>query len=203
MPAMSLISLALLLAAVPDPALAAAIRATERFEVPGQPCLARPDAMAELSLAERKRQREVRSDSHWLNRLVRERYGDRLAFSGLTVEGGRLRHVVWLTGTAPIPPLRLRHRAADVPVEIRYNAPWSIAEVFRRRAAVAPMLKHLVPDVQGESYREGPDAAWIELDVYSPDGRPLSEVLALCDKLRAAYRLPVLIRFTAGRLELR
>ncbi len=199
---MFLISLTLSLAAAPDPTLAAAIRATEPYKVPGRPCLARPNPMTEISSAERRRQREVRSDSHWLNRFVRERYGDRLAFTGLSAEGGRLRHVVWLTGTAPVPPMRLRDRAAGVPVEIRYNAPWSIAEVFRRRAAVAPILPQLVPDVQGEAYREGPDAGYIHLDVYSPGGRPRDDVLARCDKIRAAYRLPVLISFIPARMEL-
>jgi hypothetical protein len=47
---------------------------------------------------------------------------------------------------------------------------------------------------------QGPDAGWISLDVYSPDGRPRADVLAHCQALRRAYRLPVLIRFIPGRV---
>jgi hypothetical protein len=185
-----------------DPLLDAAIEATRRFEVEGQPCLARPDDWPVLSAAERRRQREVRSDSHWLNRFVRQQYADRLAFSGLVAGAGGLRHIVWLTGAAPVPPLRLTHRAADVPVEVRYGAPWSLEEVSRRRVAAAPARARLVPDANGEGYREGPDGGYVSLDVYSPDGRPRADVLAQCEKLRQAYRLPVLITFTAGRVTL-
>jgi len=183
-----------------EPALAAAISAASRHEVPGRPCLARPHRFAEISLAERRRQREVRSDSHWLNRHVRERYADRLAFSGLDASGGRLRHVVWLTGTDPIPPLRLSARARDVPVVIRYGAPWNLAEVMRRREAASPALARLVPDAQGVGYAEGPGANFVEIMAYSPGGRPRQDVLAQCDALRSAYRLPVLITFVGGRM---
>jgi hypothetical protein len=189
--------------AVPqDPSLAAAIEATRPFEVPGRPCLARPDRWPELSAAERRRQREVRSDSHWLNRFVRRHYADRLAFSGLDASGGRLRHVVWLTGTAPVPPLRLTHRAAAVPVEIRYGAPWTERDVQQRRIAAGPARAQLVPDAQGEGFMQLPGAGWINLDVYSPGGAPRDDVLAHCEALRRAYRLPVLISFTPGRVSL-
>ena len=195
-------ALLLILAAQPwrsDPALAAAIAATAAHEVPGRPCLAPPQRFTDLPAADRRRQREVRSDSHWLNRFVRERYQDRLAFSGLDARGGRLRHVVWLTGTAPIPPLRLSGRARGVPVVILYGAPWSLAEVSRRREAASPALSRLVPDAQGVGYAEGPGANYVEIMVYSPGGRPRPDVLAQCDALRSAYRLPVLITFVAGR----
>jgi hypothetical protein len=191
---------AALSAAFQDPQLEAAIEATRPYEVPGRPCLARPRSWPEIGVAERRRQREVRSDSHWLNRFVRDHYGERLAFSGLDATGGRLRHVVWLTGSAPIRPLRLTHRAANVPVEIRYGAPWSEQEVMRRRSAAGPQRARLVPDAQGEGFVQGPDAGWISLDVYSPDGGPRADVLAHCQALRRAYRLPVLIRFIAGRV---
>lgn len=183
-----------------DPALAAAIAATAEQEVPGRPCLARPRRFGEIAAADRRRQREVRSDSHWLNRFVRERYADRLAFSGLDASGGRLRHIVWLTGRQPVPPLRLSGRARDVPVVIRYDAPWSLEEVSRRRAAASPALLRLVPDAQGVGFSEGPGANFVEIMVYSPDGRPRADVLAQCDALRSAYRLPVLISFVAGRM---
>ncbi len=182
-----------------EPGLAQAIAATAPYEVVGRPCLARPHRFLELAPEQRRRQREVRSDSHWLNRFVREHYGERLAFSGLDGSGGRLRHVVWLTGTEPVPPLRLRDRAADVPVEIVYDAPWSLEEVMRRREAAHPVLARLVPDAQGVGYMEGPDGGYVSIDVYSPDGQPRADVLARCDALRAAYRLPVLITFIAAR----
>ena len=182
-----------------DPALAAAVAATASHELPGRPCLARPQRFADLPVADRRRRREVRSDSHWLNRFVRERYADRLAFSGLDASGGRLRHVIWLTGNERVPPLRLSGRARGVPVEIRYGAPWSLAEVMRRREAASPALTRLVPDAQGVGYAEGPNANFVEIMVYSPGGQPRADVLARCDALRSAYRLPVLITFVAGR----
>jgi len=186
-----------------DPALARAMAAAARFEVPGRPCLGHASmSPARLEGEERRRQREIQSDSHWLNRFVRERYGDRLAYSGLQRRDGRWVHIVALTGTEPIPPMRLADRAAGVPVEIAYGAPWSLEEVMRRRSAANAEMLRLVPDAQGEGFMETPEGGWIKLDVYSPDGRPRADVLAHCDALRRAYRLPVLIQFVAGRVSL-
>ena len=186
-----------------EPELARAIAAAAAFEVEGRPCLARTGAWpAALTPDERRRQREIRSDSHWLNRFVRARYGERLAYSGLRRRGGRFVHVVALTGSQPIPPLRLGDRAAGVPVEIVYDAPWSLEEVMRRRIAAGETMRRLVPDAQGEGFVEMPEGGWISLDVYSPDGRPRQDVLGHCDALRRAYRLPVLIRFISARVSL-
>lgn len=183
-----------------EPELAAAIAATRPYEVEGRPCLARVDSWPPYTPEQRPRIIEIQSDSHWLNRFVRERYGDRLAFTGLDARGGRYRHVVALTGTEPIPPLKLGGRAADVPVVITYNAPWSLREVERRRAAAHDALMRLVPDAQGLGYMESPEGGWILIDVYSPGAKPRPDVLARCDALRRAYRLPVLIVFIPSKV---
>ena len=183
------------------PALARGIAATRPYEVEGRPCLAKVDSWPPpLGAQELRRQRVVQSDSHWLNRFVRERYGPRLAYSGLHRRDGRWVHIVALTGSERIAALRLGARAADVPVEIVYDAPWSLEEVLRRRTAGNPAMLRLVPDAQGEGYMESPEGGWVLLQVYSPGGEPRVDVLAHCDALRRAYRLPVLIEFVAGRI---
>lgn len=183
-----------------DPALARAIAASAPFEVPGRPCLARPRTWPELTPAMRRRQREIQSDSHWLNAEVRRRYPDRLAYTGLDASGGRYRHIVALTGNAPVPAMKLSGRAAGVPVVIVYNAPWSLAEVGRRRDKGNAAARALVPELQGEGFHESPEGGFITLDAYTPDGQPDLAVLAKCDALRFAYRLPVLITFNSGRV---
>ena len=186
-----------------DPVLAAAVAATAPYEVPGRPCLARPRPDGPgLAPELRRRQQEIQSDSHWLNRHVRRLYPERLAYSGLDLREGRFRHVVWLTGHERVPPLRLGGRAADVPVEIVYGAPWSEAEVSRRRRIGGETMRRFIPDAQGEGFSQFADAGWVHLDVHSPTGEPREDVLAHCDALRRAYRLPVLIAFNAGRLGL-
>lgn len=184
-----------------EPALVAAIAATAPYEVPGRPCLARPLPPGPgLKPERRRRQREIQSDSHWLNRHVRQLYSERLAYSGLDFRDGRFRHVVWLTGSERVPALRLGGRAADVPVEIVYGAPWSEAEIFRRRGIGNPVMTRLIPDAQGEGHMQFVEAGWVNLDVHSPTGEAREDVLAHCDALRRAYRLPVLISFNSGRI---
>ena len=182
-----------------DPELAAAIMASRANEVDGTPCLAKPYARLSLTPAQHRRQREIQSDSHWLNRHVQERYSERLAFTGLDARGGRYRHLVALTGTRPIPPLKLGGRAADVPVIVSYNAPFSMQEIARRRGQGQEVARRLVPDLLGTGYAHQPDGGWIKMDVFSADGRPRADVLAHCDALRLAYRLPVLIEFINAR----
>lgn len=182
-----------------DPALAAAITASRVNEVEGRPCLAKPHAGLSLTPAQHRRQREIQSDSHWLNRYLRERYGERLAYTGLDARGGRYRHLVVLTGTRTIPPLKLGGRAADVPVVITYGAPFSMQEVARRRSQGQEAARRLVPDLLGTGYADSPGGGWIKMDVFSADGRPRVDVLAHCDALRLAYRLPVLIEFINAR----
>lgn len=182
-----------------DPALAAAVAASRENEVEGKPCLAKPYARLSFTPAQHRRQREIQSDSHWLNRHVRDRYGERLAYTGLDARGGRYRHLVALTGTRPIPALKLGGRAADVPVIVTYNAPFSMEEVARRRDQGQEAAQRLVPDLLGTGFAHRPDGGWINMQVFSADGRPRADVLAHCDALRQIYRLPVLIEFINAR----
>ena len=182
-----------------DLALAAAITASRENEVEGRPCLAKPYAGVSLTPAQRRQQREIQSDSHWLNRYVRERYGERLAYTGLDARGGRYRHLVALTGTRPILPPKLGGRASNVPVVVSYNAPFSMQEVVRRRDQGQEAAQRLVPDLLGTGFAHRPDGGWNHMQVFSADGRPRADVLAHCDALRLAYRLPVLIEFMNAR----
>lgn len=186
-------------AANDEPALAALLVASRRFEVAGQPCVEKPQPRPDWADARHRRQREIRSDSHWLNRYVDERYGDRVAYSGLDASGGRLRHVVALTGTRPVPPMKLGGRAAFIPVVVTYGAPLSKREIARRRAANRLAADRLVPDMQGTAYVHDPQGGYLRMYVYSSDGRPRADVLTRCDALRRAYRLPVLMQFTQGK----
>lgn len=186
-----------------DPALAVAIAATRRHEAPGRPCLENMRTWPAFTDEQRPRILEIHEASRSFNRSIREKYVDRLAFNGLDLHEGRYRHVVALTGTDTIPPLRLSGRAADVPVVITYDAPWTLQEVHRRLREVHAQgtLERLVPDQQGGAgYIESPDGGWVLINVYSPGGQPRDDVLAHCDALRRAYRLPVLIKFIPHRL---
>lgn len=178
------------------------IGAVAEFEVEGKPCLARPFPRLEQTPTDWRRQREIQSDSHWLNRHLHETFPERLNFSGLDARGpqSEWRHLVRLTGSDPIPPLRLRDWAADIPVVIEYDAPWSLAEVLRRRSATTEALIRLVPDLNGSGYHEYMGYGAVSLDVYSEDSQPDEAVLAKCDALRRLLQLPVIINFEAGRI---
>ncbi|HEX8318743.1 MAG TPA: hypothetical protein VF632_10140 [Longimicrobium sp.] len=185
------------------PALAAAIAATRRLEAPGRPCLADVRSWPAITDEQRPRLLEIHAASRAFNRTIREKYADRLAFNGLDLHDGRYRHVIALAGTDPIAPLKLRGRAADVPVVVTYNAPWTLREVHERLRQVHAQgtLQRLVPDAQaGAAYQESPDGGWMLITVHSPDGQPRPDVLAHCDALRRAYQLPVLFSFTSTRL---
>jgi hypothetical protein len=183
-----------------EPALAAAIAATRRHEAPGRPCLRDVRSWPAITDEQRPRLLEIHAASRSFNRHVREKYADRLAFNGLDLHDGRYRHVVALAGRDTIPQLKLPGRAADVPVVITYNAPWTLREVHERLRQVHARgtLQRRVPDAQaGAAYQESPDGGWMLITVYSPDGQPRADVLAHCDALRRAYHLPVLFDFTS------
>ncbi len=110
------------------------IDAIRAFEVPGRPCLAREWGSRRFGSV--RRQREIQSDSNWLNAYLHRTYPERLLFSGLDWRGDRFVYIVLLTGRQHIPPQRLHDRAANVPVIIEYGAPLSFAEI-RHRAGVA------------------------------------------------------------------
>lgn len=175
------------------------IDAVRAFEVPGRPCLAREWGSGRFV---DPRQRELRSDSGWLGAYLKKTYPERLLSSGLDRRGERFVYVVRLTGRQRIAPQRLRGRAADVPVILEYDAPWSLTEIKRRVSEVADQPHKLVPDLQGASLAADPGFGAVRMEVYSPGGRPRAEVLAQCDALRRLYRLPVLIEFINGKINL-
>ena len=61
------------------------------------------------------------------------------------------------------------------------------------------MFQEIVPvDPSASSNRV---RAWaVMIDVYSEHGKPDTQALAQCDRLRRAYDLPVLMQFSSGRM---
>ena len=164
-------------------------------------CLAAPPS--ERTSEQRRRHREVWSDSLWLVKQVRARYPDRLA--GIYVETAparpvRPRLVIRVTGHDPLPRMRLRDRAADAPVVVRYGAPHSLQGVEAIRLRVGRRVRALLPGLQGEGYDETTGA--IHLDVHAPDAKATAAALAKCAALEAVYGMPVRIHPTAGRISL-
>lgn len=176
------------------------IDAVSEFEVTGQPCLAKPDDHFEQTHERRQRQREIQSDSHWFKQHLRETYPERLNYSGLDGRRPDWQYIVRLTGSDPVSIPSLGGRAADVPVVVEYNAPWSLAEAETRRRVGSEAARRLIPELQGEGYDEWRGYGAISLDVYSLNGEPDKELLAHCDALRRAYRLPVLVTFIKARI---
>ncbi|MBL4791503.1 MAG: hypothetical protein JKY97_00810 [Citromicrobium sp.] len=156
------------------------------------------------------RLREVRSDSYWLGQWARDNLGDRLAYATVTYDWEPMRgkpppsfpppliYEIAVTGEDRINPPPLRDRAKEVPIKVVYGVPISDAEFMRRRDIGRPIAQQLV-DTTGEG--GSPENGWaVRLSVFSEDGQPDPEALAQCDALRRAYRLPVLMEFSAGRV---
>jgi len=165
-------------------------------------CQAPPRRHPDSRSAAYRRHNEVQSDSLWLIERVRRRYADRLAaayVAGADDPGG-LRLVIRLTGTAPIPPMRLADRAEGVPVTIEYGAPHSLREVAAIRQRVHDRVVALLPTLQGVGYDEA--AGTIHLDVYAPDEAARRAALARCEALRSLYRMPVRIEVTDAMMDL-
>jgi hypothetical protein len=157
----------------------------------------------ERTAEQRRRHREVWSDSLWLVKQVRARHGDRLA--GVYVDTAqadpvRPRLVIRVTGAEPLPAMRLGDRAAGVPVVVEYGARHSLREVEAIRLRVGPQVRALLPELQGEGYDE--TAGAIHLDVYAPDKTAAAAALARCGALEAVYGMPVRIEALAARVSL-
>ena len=182
------------------------------FEDPDTPCLLRrPEQPAWVSdPAVRRRLREARSDSLWLGQWARSELRDRLAYAEITydftpVAGAPLPqspppliYEIAVTGTDPIAPPALSDRAADVPVKVVYDVPYSYEEFLERREMGHGQAKATL-DLIGEGGSPGGDWA-VELMIYSEGGKPDPAALAQCDRLRRAYGLPVLMEFLPGRI---
>jgi len=144
------------------PDLQRGIDAVHAFEVPGRPCLAlewRASRFTNL-----RREREIQSDSNWLNAHLAKTYPERLLSSGLARRGGRFVYVIRLTGRQRIPPQRLHDRAANVPVIIEYDAPWSLAEIKLRAGKASDRSQGLVSDIQGTSIAADPGFGAVRME---------------------------------------
>mgnify|MGYP001304539276 CR=1 FL=1 len=183
-------------------------------EDPDRPCLMRqpprPSWVDDPQVGTRLR--EVRSDSYWLGQWARDNLGDRLAYATVTYDWEPvvnepppsspppLVYEIAVTGEGRINPPPLRDRAKGVPVKVIYGVPVSDAEFMRSRDQGRPIAQRLV-DTTGEG--GSPENGWaVWLSVFSEDGQPTPEALAKCDALRRAYRLPVLMEFSAGRVSI-
>jgi len=182
MKAAALLSL-FLISFAPPPAAAAA---------PAGNCVAAAQPAPERSAEQRRRHREIWSDSLWLVKQVRARHGDRLAGVHVdTDDPARPRLVFRVTGSSPLPPMRLGARAKGVPVVVEYGAPFSLGEVEAIRGRVGPQVRAALPELQGEGYDER--SGDIELMVYAPDARAQAEAGRQCAPLARLYGMPVRI----------
>ena len=197
-----------------EPGLQWMLDKTAYAEDPDHPCLMRqpprPSWVDDPQVGSRLR--VVRSDSYWLGQWARENLRDRLAYATVTYDWEPVRgepppsspppliYEIAVTGEDKINPPPLRDRAKGVPVKVVYGVPVSDTEFMRRRDIGRPIAQRLV-DTTGEG--GSPENGWaVRLSVYSEEGRPNPEALAQCDALRRAYRLPVLMEFSAGRVSI-
>ena len=184
---------------------------TAPAEDPARPCLMRqPPRPAWVDDPEaRRRLREVRSDSYWLGRWARENLEDRLAYATVRYDwepvGGEapplrpppLIYEIAVTGSERINPPPLGGRAKGVRVKVVYDVPVGFDEFMRRREQGGSIARQVL-DTIGEG--GSPENGWaVRLSVFSKDGQPDPRALAQCDRLRRAYRLPVLMEFMAAR----
>lgn len=184
----------------------------EFAEDPGTPCLRReierPGWVEDPTV--QARMREVRSDSLWLGGWARENLGNRLAYATVRydwepdrgepypAEPPPLIYEIAVTGSAPVDAPPLGGRAKGVPVRIAYDVPYSHDEFMERRRIGGEVARQLL-DTIGEG--GSPENGWaVRLDVYSKEGKPEPQALALCDRLRRAYDLPVLMEFSSARI---
>ena len=188
--------------------LARLLEMSAPYEDPDRPCLYRERSpLPGAEAIPKSRWREIQSDSYWLGDWARKNLGDRLAYAVVSgaVENGAVKPIyeIAVTGDAPIRPPALGDRAKDVPVRVVYDYPVSFAEFMARRENSNEAIAKLLPNLNGEGGSPGPHGSgFVRLDVYSPSGEPDRDVLAQCDALRRAYRLPVLIEFSSGRIQL-
>ncbi|WP_375292550.1 hypothetical protein [Sphingomonas melonis] len=195
-----------------EPGLQWMLDKTAYAEDPDRPCLMRqpPRSSWVDDPQAGTRLREVRSDSYWLGRWARDNLGDRLAYANVTYDWKPMRgepppsspppliYEIAVTGEGRINPPPLHDRARGVPVKVVYGVPVSDAEFMRRRDIGRPIAQQLVDMV---SEGGSPESGWaVRLSVFSEDGESTPEALAQCDALRRAYRLPVLMEFSAGRI---
>ena len=185
---------------------------TKAVEAPESPCLYRElerPAWVENPVV-RTRLREVRSDSYWLGRWARENLGERLAYARVNYEWEPgadgvmpaspppLVYEIAVTGSQKVNPPPLGGRAADVPIKVLYDVPYSFDQFMKRRRIGHETTRKLL-DTNGEG--GSPESGWaVRIDVYSEDGKPDPQALAQCDRLRRAYDLPVLMQFSNARI---
>ncbi|HEY0627515.1 MAG TPA: hypothetical protein VGD10_12415 [Allosphingosinicella sp.] len=161
---------------------------------------------ADLGLAphEFAYQRAVQSDSLWLKKHLLARYPDRVAaIYHEPIDGNRmrLRMVVRMKGHDPLPPMKLKDRAARVPVVVQYGAPHSLEDVHAiRRRVDHTLTASLLPTLNGTAYSEYDRA--MRLDVYAADEGMKVAALAKCEELEKLYGMPVKMEFHAGRITL-
>lgn len=184
---------------ITDPILARMLEAAAPYEMLDTPCLLKQRPPFSPSPTLNKIQRDV----IWLRKHVRERYADRLLDAELIERNGRADDYtmrIRLTGDAPVPALKLRDSAVNVPVVIEYGAPLSFEELSRRSGEGYQKIAHLLPEMQGMYVDTYLGYGAVVLDVYSPQAKPDPEALRHCHTLRTAFGMPVLIHFVNARI---
>jgi hypothetical protein len=178
------------------------LAAAAPYQAYQQPCIAKKDTGNPLTTEQRRRQREVWSDSIELQNRVRKSHGHRLLSMGPDFSAGhdKARFIIRVTGHEPLPAYRLGGRAQNVPVTVEYGMPYT-AEELRQRAheTASHAIQRLLPEMQGSSVSTGQGLGILYIQVYSPNGQPPSNLTQLCEGLVQAARMPVLLNYISAR----
>lgn len=178
------------------------------FQAHQQPCIAREPLGPDFSPEQRRRSKVIWSDSIELQKRIRAAHGDRILNMAPDVSAGAgawdgkegARFVVKVTGDTPLPAYRLGGRARDVPVVVEYGMPWSADALQAKVETGREELMRLLPDAQGWGVSNGYGLGALFIHVYSPSGAPPADLTSLCEQLRAAVGMPVLLSYTTARV---
>ena len=187
-----------------DPVLSRMLAAIAPFQAHQQPCIARKELGPDHSIEQRRRSKVIWSDSIELQNRIRAAHGSRILVMTPDVSAGadRARFLVKVTGQDPLPAYRLGGRARDVPVVVEYGMPYSADQPRQKVSAAYADLMRLLPDAQGWGVSEGYGLGALFIHVYSPTGQPPPNLTPLCEQLREAVGMPVLLSYTTGRMSL-
>lgn len=185
-----------------DPVLSTMLAAIAPFQADRQPCIARKEIGPDFPIEQKRRGKVIWSDSIELQNRIRAAHGSRILVMTPDVSAGadKARFLVKVTGHDPLPAYRLGGRARDVPVIVEYGVPYSADQLRQKASAAHADLMRLLPEAQGWAVSEGYGLGALFIHVYSPTGEPPANLTGLCEQLREAVGMPVLLSYSMGRV---
>lgn len=186
-----------------NPVLARMLAAASPYQAYRQPCIAKKETGTPITNHQRRRQREVWSDSLELQKRIRDSHGHRLLSMAPDFSGGhdKARFFVRVTGYERLPAYRLGGRARDVPVIVQYGMPYTAEELSQMaHEKASEAIQRLLPDMQGSSVSTGQGLGILHIFVHSPNAEPPPNLTELCERLVDAAGMPVLLTFVSTRM---